>query len=120
MKSAPQEPDFQEYGTPMEIPAGKSGSVNLEPGQWANHIMSLPYKVARKASAIKTAAIRVLSAAEPLREPLVRHTKNYTGKRLDERIGDQAANVESALIQIVGEVSQEACENCLRGEGPWT
>jgi hypothetical protein len=116
MKSAPQEPNFQEY----RIPVGKSRSANLEPGQWAHHIMRLPYKVAQNARGIKTAALRLLSAAEPAREPLVRHTINYTGRRLDERIGDQAANVESALIQIVGEVSQEECRNCLRGEGPWT
>jgi hypothetical protein len=42
-----------------------------------------------------------------MREPLQRSTTIYTGKRLDERIGNRAANVESILIQIVGEVSQQ-------------
>jgi hypothetical protein len=35
-----------------------------------------------------------------MREPLQRSTTIYTGKRLDERIGNRAANVESILIVL--------------------
>ncbi|KAJ5415220.1 hypothetical protein N7465_003915 [Penicillium sp. CMV-2018d] len=60
-----------------------------------------------------------LNQATAVREPLQRSTTHYTGKRLDERIGSKAANVESILIQIVGEVSPQEYTNCLQNDGPW-
>jgi hypothetical protein len=81
--------------------------------------MKLPWKVARTGRRLKTKAIALLTGAVAVREPLQRSTTNYTGKRLDERIGSRAANVESILIQIVGEVSQQECDHCLQNNGPW-
>lgn len=81
--------------------------------------MTVPWKVARNARKLKTRAIAKLKQATAVREPLQRSTTHYTGKRLDERIGSKAANVESILIQIVGEVSQQECTNCLQNDGPW-
>lgn len=81
--------------------------------------MKVPWKVARNARRLKTRAIAKLKQATPVREPLQRSTTHYTGKRMDERIGSRAANVESILIQIVGEVSQQECANCLQNDGPW-
>ncbi|KAJ5859437.1 hypothetical protein N7534_004714 [Penicillium rubens] len=73
--------------SPLEIPVGTAGGSDLNPGPWASYAMKLPVVA--------------------MREPLQRSTTIYTGKRLDERIGSRAANVESILIQIVGEVSQQ-------------
>ncbi|KAJ6190536.1 hypothetical protein N7519_000557 [Penicillium mononematosum] len=81
--------------------------------------MKLLWKVARTGRRLKTKAITLLTGAVAVREPLQRSTTNYTGKRLDERIGSRAANVESILILIVGEVSQQECGNCLANNGPW-
>lgn len=76
--------------------------------------------MARAGQKIKIKTITILTGAVAVREPLQRSTTIYTGKRLDERIGSRAANVESILIQIVGEVSQQECDNCLKNNGPWT
>ncbi|CAP98253.1 hypothetical protein PCH_Pc22g09650 [Penicillium rubens Wisconsin 54-1255] len=81
--------------------------------------MTVPWKVARNARKLKTRAIARLKQATAVREPLQRSTTHYTGKRLDERIGRKAGNVESILIQIAGEVSQQECGNCLQNDGPW-
>ncbi|CRL21983.1 Protein of unknown function DUF3716 [Penicillium camemberti] len=81
--------------------------------------MTVPWKVARNARKLKTRTIAKLKQATPVREPLQRSTTHCTGKRLDERIGSKAANVESILIQIVGEVSHQECTNCLQNDGPW-
>jgi hypothetical protein len=83
------------------------------------YAMTVPWKVARNVRKLKTRAIARLKQATAAREPLQRSTTHYTGKRLDERIGSKAANVESILIQIVGEVSQQECGNCLQNDGPW-
>lgn len=71
--------------------------------------MLLPWKVARNGRYIKTKAIETMKAATAVREPLQRSTTHYTGKGMEDRIGSSASNVESAMIQIVGEVSQQEC-----------
>ncbi|CAI7604699.1 unnamed protein product [Penicillium discolor] len=78
--------------------------------------MPVPWKVARNARKLKTRAIATLKQATAVREPLQRSTTHYTGKRLDEGICSKSANVESILIQIVGEVSQQECTNCLQND----
>ncbi|KAJ5796227.1 uncharacterized protein N7518_004767 [Penicillium psychrosexuale] len=115
----PEESGRHEVGAPSQIPAGEAGSQDTTPGPWAEYAMTLPWKVARNARKIKTQALMQLKQATPVREPLQRSTTNYTGKRLDERIGSRAANVESILIQIVGEVSVQECTSCLQNNGPW-
>ncbi|KAJ9483966.1 hypothetical protein VN97_g9423 [Penicillium thymicola] len=80
--------------------------------------MKLPWKVARAGRKLKTKTITILTGGVAMREPLQRSTTNYTGKRLDERIGSRAANDESILIQIVEEVSQQKCTNRLQNNGP--
>ncbi|KAF3019923.1 hypothetical protein E8E15_003971 [Penicillium rubens] len=96
ISSLPEESGSHRVGAPSQIPAGKAGGADMNPGPWADYAMTVPWK-----------------------EPLQRSTTNYTGKRLDERIGSKAANVESILIQIVGEVSQQECTSCLQNDGPW-
>ncbi|KAJ5188067.1 hypothetical protein N7491_004391 [Penicillium cf. griseofulvum] len=115
----PEESGLHRVGAPRQIPAGEAGGTDLNPGPWADYTMTLPWKVARNARKLKTRAIALLKQATPVREPLQRSTTHYTGKRLDERIGSRAANVESIRIQIVGEVSQQECTSCLRNDGPW-
>lgn len=106
-------------GAPLEVPVGKAGAADSIPGEWAAYAMKLPWKVARSGRRMKTNAIKLLTGAAAVREPLQRSTTQYTGKRLDERVGSKAANVESILIQIVGEVSQQECSHCLQDNGPW-
>lgn len=79
----------------------------------------LPWKVARRDKFIKTEAIKLLMAVESRREPAQRSSTGYTGKRLDERVGANAANVESILMQVVGDISPQECTSCLKGNGPW-
>lgn len=57
--------------------------------------------------------------AESQREPTQRSSTGYTGKRLDERVGANAANVDSILTQVVGCMSPQECTSCLKGQGPW-
>ncbi|KAJ5845589.1 hypothetical protein N7534_009258 [Penicillium rubens] len=53
-----------------------------------------------------------------LREPLLRPThvraSHWTPLLMHEMIGNEAANVESAMIQVDAE-----CDSCLRDHGPW-
>lgn len=115
----PEESGHHSVGAPSQIPGGEAGGEDKDPGPWAQYAMTVPWKVARNARKIKTRAISKLKQATAVREPLQRSMTNYTGKRLDERIGSKAANVESILIQIVGEVSQQECTNCQQNDGPW-
>lgn len=81
--------------------------------------MSLPWKVAGSGRFIKTEAIKVMKGATAVRKPLQRSSTRYTGKRMDERIGSSAANVESAMIQVVGQVCKQECVSCQKRDGPW-
>ncbi|KAJ5277333.1 hypothetical protein N7524_003486 [Penicillium chrysogenum] len=38
---------------------------------------------------------------------------------MHEMIGNEAANVESAMIQVVGRAQDAECDSCLRDHGPW-
>ena len=115
----PEETTSHVIGAPISIPIGRAGGADLAPGAWAEYAMKILWKVARNARNIKTRAIKLLREATPKREPLQRSTTHYTGKRMDERINSRAANVESILIQIVGEVSRQECTSCLQNDGPW-
>ncbi|CAI7626990.1 unnamed protein product [Penicillium bialowiezense] len=64
--------------------------------------------------------IRSLLEAPAVREPVMRTTFQYDTARLDERISFCTANIESALIQITGDVSPEECTRCLKDRGPWS
>lgn len=103
----------------MTVPVGQAGGGTVSAGPWATYIMSLPWKVARSARFIKTEAIKVMKGATTVRDPLQRSSTRYTSKRMDEKIRSSAANVESAMIQIVGEVSQQECNSCQKRNGPW-
>ncbi|KAJ5470942.1 hypothetical protein N7530_008299 [Penicillium desertorum] len=115
----PEESGCHRVVAPLEIPAGQAGGADRIPGAWAEYAMTVPWKVARKARKLQTRAITLLKGATTVREPLQRSSTLYTGKRLDERIGSKAANVEPILIQIVGEISQQECTSCLQNNGPW-
>lgn len=107
-------------GTTVTMPGPKTGTIVLEPAEWAQHIMRMEWKVARSARGfLKTPALRLLSTAEPRREPLLRFNTRYDRERLEERIAANASNIESAVIQVVGELPPQACVSCLRGYGPW-
>ena len=93
-------------GAPLEVPVGKAGAADNIPGEWAAYAMKLPWKVARSGRRMKTNAIKLMTGAAPVREPLQRSTTQYIGKRLDERVGSKAANVESILIQINQSINQ--------------
>ncbi|KAJ5770924.1 uncharacterized protein N7511_002975 [Penicillium nucicola] len=117
--SPAEDPGHHLIDTPLTVPAGEAGAEEIQPSMWATYVKQLPWKVARHGKFIKTDAIKMLKEAPSRREPVQRSSTGYTGKRLDERIGTQAANVESVLIQIVGETSYQECTNCLKNNGPW-
>lgn len=60
-----------------------------------------------------------MKGATAVREPLQRSFTRYTGKRMDERIGSSAADVESAMIQVVGQVCEQECVSCQKRDEPW-
>ncbi|KAJ5371357.1 uncharacterized protein N7496_007449 [Penicillium cataractarum] len=43
----------------------------------------------------------------------------WSGKRQEERISERLANVESAVIQCLGEVQVDECDCCKKSYGPW-
>ncbi|KAJ5256313.1 hypothetical protein N7505_011464 [Penicillium chrysogenum] len=78
---------------------------------------------ARNARFLKTPLLRLLATMTELREPLLRPTharaSHWTPLRMHEMIGNEAANVESAMIQVVGRAQDAECDSCLRDHGPW-
>ncbi|KAJ5335471.1 hypothetical protein N7452_007874 [Penicillium brevicompactum] len=114
-----EEPGHHNVGVPFTIPQTIAGAGQTDPGEWAKLVKTLPWKVAQTAKLLKTSAISVMVQSPSRREPSQRTSTPYTGMRLHERVSASAANVESILIQTVGEISQQECQSCLKGHGPW-
>ncbi|CAP79911.1 hypothetical protein PCH_Pc12g02840 [Penicillium rubens Wisconsin 54-1255] len=65
ISSLPEESGSHRVGAPSQIPAGKAGGADMNPGPWADYAMTVPWKVARNARKIKTQAIARLKQATP-------------------------------------------------------
>ncbi|CAI7650485.1 unnamed protein product [Penicillium bialowiezense] len=114
-----QYPERHRAGSYGVLPAKEAGDEIIPPGRWAALIKTIPWGVARAGEYIKTDALRLLITVPSRREPAQRTKTQYPAKRLFERIGASVASVESALIQVVGDISPQKCENCLKQNGPW-
>lgn len=114
---------YQQVATPASLPATVLGTDQCPSGQWAKHIMGTLWAKARNARFLKTPLLRLLATMTELREPLLRPThvraSHWTPLRMHEMIGNEAANVESAMIQVVGRAQDAECDSCLRDHGPW-
>ncbi|KAJ5771758.1 hypothetical protein N7520_002287 [Penicillium odoratum] len=53
------------------------------------------------------------------RELLMRPNKRLSRWRLNDRLGQSKRNVESAVIQVVGELPERECIQCREGHGSW-
>lgn len=105
--------------SPLTVPVTMAGNEDMMPGEWAAYIKTLPWKIARVGDLPKTTAMKALMESAAVREPVPRATTWETSSKMVEKISSRAVNVESALIQITGDVSQPGCKRCMRGSGPW-
>ena len=88
-------------------------------GLWAEYVCGLPWTTARQHQALKSRELAILAAMQSRRELVLRNTKNWTAKKLDESIGRKRVNVQSAMMQIKGVVPLADCKHCAEGRGPW-
>ncbi|KAJ5101348.1 hypothetical protein NUU61_003570 [Penicillium alfredii] len=119
MSSAPAGPGNRQVGLGLYIPPIKEGTDLEPPSLWADHIFELRWKVARQRGYIKSPILDTLMSEEKQREPFLRHNKGWPAKRLDEMIDSNKCNVESAMLQVVGDIARAPCASCQRGNGPW-
>ena len=119
MQSNPKDVEDAFYGEAMSIPQAQRGTAEIPPGDLAAHILKLPFRVAFKGSRFKSQAVEILRLQPAKREPMLRSIKHWSDIQLREQIGAKIADVESALIQIVGVLPPEPCSSCLEDKGPW-
>ncbi|KAJ5657266.1 uncharacterized protein N7484_000915 [Penicillium longicatenatum] len=96
------------------------GTINKAPGGLSKAIMTLPWTVARKGNIIKSELLKALILKTPIREPVLRASRDWSNKRLQEQVSKALANAESAVIQTVGRVPTQKCKPCSNDLGPWT
>jgi hypothetical protein len=96
------------------------GKDVMPPDGWAETIKQFPWSAAREEEWLKSELLQVWSSFPSQREPFVRNGGNIkTSSQLYQWAGRNLLHVESALIQIVGQIQINACICCLRGKGPW-
>jgi hypothetical protein len=57
-------------------------------------------------------------ALAPYREPMINH--QVKPEDLFRMVGESSANIESALIQVVGTRAENSCLHCLKENGTWS
>lgn len=87
--------------------------------------MNYPFSITRHGQTSLN-IIRLLREQPMLREPMLRKMKSrrnrgkkMKGERFIQRVGSALYKVESAMVQIVGTLSEESCNACGNGRGPW-
>lgn len=97
------------------------GILEAPPSDWAAMIRTLPFSEARAHDdSIKTPLLQTLFEQIPRREPMISNSSSATPEQLFRMIGSGTANIESAMIQIVGtRAEDDSCLECLQGQGIW-
>ncbi|KAJ5686589.1 hypothetical protein N7536_009208 [Penicillium majusculum] len=95
-------PAYQRVSPPASLPATVLGTDEVPPGAWAGHILKAPWARAREGRWLKTDLLRLLVTKPSVREPMLRLThvrsSRWTALRMHEMIGNEVANVGSAMI----------------------
>jgi hypothetical protein len=96
------------------------GKDIMPPDGWAETIKQFARSAAREEEQLKSELLQVWSSFQSQREPFVRNGgKIKTSSQLYQWVGRNLLHVESALIQVVGQLQVNPCICCLRGKGPW-
>lgn len=114
-----REPPSQLIGEEFTIPGGHSGSSHVDPGHVTEWIMRLPFRTTLDGLVYKSKALEELHQQPVIRGRLTRSIRKMTCAKLTGFFESNIVNIESAIIQIVGEISPEPCSQCLRQQGPW-
>ncbi|KAJ6155107.1 hypothetical protein N7470_005673 [Penicillium chermesinum] len=107
-------PSFTEIGDVMTIPQGSVGTQDRPPGKWAELVWDTSWKATATGQQLKRKLPLELLKRPPVRELMARPGFFFSGKREEERISDKRANIESAVIQCMGEVQDPPCTSCMR------
>lgn len=115
-------PESATYSQPTKIPAVNVGSRFLPAGDWARYIKQIPWPVAIKGKQLKSDLLRSLVGKPSKNELSIRwgERARWTPSATAAKIGSRIANVEAALIQIVGTESSPACDTCQKDFGPFS
>lgn len=117
--SIPPIPYRAEVGLPATIPMALVGTVDEEPGEWAQLVMQMNFKVARAGELLKTDNLKLLHGRPQLRELTIR-VKNWSPLKLYDQICQKARHVEAAAMQIVGNYDREvSCDDCKKFNRPF-
>ncbi|KAJ6028932.1 uncharacterized protein N7446_011727 [Penicillium canescens] len=96
------------------------GKDVMPPDGWAEAIKQFSRSAVREGERLKSELLQVWSSFQSQREPFVRNGgKIKTSSQLYQWLGRDLLHVESALIQVVGQLQINPCICCLRGNGPW-
>lgn len=82
-------------------------------------LWQVPWKEAATGRKLKNKRLGELIKMSPKRELMAHQGFFRSGKHEEERISDQFANIESAVIQCLGDVQEDQCVDCLKHPGPW-
>ncbi|KAJ5936112.1 hypothetical protein N7454_005410 [Penicillium verhagenii] len=110
----------------MNLPTLIIGTEAMEPGEWANFIMTPPFKfsIAFRGARLRRNILPRLLAMKCINEPVIRPGQRtiWDAGSFYTRLNTKLANIESAVIQCVGPIIEdpdEMCENCKKRNGPF-
>lgn len=114
-ESLPQRPS-----TP--IPIAENETDERPPGQWARWTRELPWARAKKHNEARGECLKIMITIPLQRELLLARRKTVVcdPEAVLNRMGASIANVESAMMQIVGSVAETPCNHCSLGYGIWS
>lgn len=116
--SHPADPEHAEIGDTATIPQGTCGHQGS--GAWRVNKTALAGPLEESGHGRKLKGKRLGGLIKmPLKRELMAHQGFFcSGKHEEERINDQFANIESAVIQCLGDVQEAQSVDCLTHHGP--
>lgn len=95
--------------------------INVPPGDWVPYIRQLSYRRARTSSGPgvpKSELLQHLVAMPSVRKPILRPPRLRLAFGLEVVVTRSLSNIESAMMQIVGNGAPIACVSCRKDHGP--
>lgn len=106
------------YGQADVVPATVGGSaIDRPPGQMAATVKRLEFTVAREGTELKSELLQRLNILPARREPIFRASTPNTPLQFYGKMNRMIANVEAALMQVVGTAPDIECRHCRRTKG---
>lgn len=99
---------------PQSIPALRSGSNELTPGDWSTRVKDLPWISAKEGRYVKSELIKSIAHMAPRREPVLRYGITWTGEMLNHYLSQCLRRVEAIYMFTVGTVASNECQDCER------